>query len=72
MKATAAGAGRTVAQVIEDALRAAMAERGPNVGSDLPPLPTHGKGGTLPGVDLTNAGSLLDTLDEDEPLVARR
>lgn len=72
VKAKAARAGRTVAEVIEDALRAAMAQRTPGARSDLPPLPTAGERGTLPGVDLTSAASLLDTLDEGEPLVARR
>lgn len=72
VKARAARAGRTVAEVIEEALRAAMAERRPGARPDLPPLPTSGGGGTLPGVDLTSAASLLDTLDEDVALVARR
>lgn len=72
VKAKAARGNRTVAEVIEDALRAAMVERAPRATTELPPLPTGGSGGTLPGVDLTSTSNLLDTLDEDTPLVARR
>ena len=51
----------TVTSVIENALRAALAERG----DDEKPFvvePFHGTG-TLPGVDLLDSASLLDVME---------
>jgi hypothetical protein len=71
VKVRAAESGRTLGEVIEDAVRSALLPRasGP---SELPRLPTYGSGGTLPGVDISNNAALLDLMEEDLPLDARR
>jgi hypothetical protein len=66
-KAAAARSGRTLTQVIEDALRESLArarEMEPN--RDRPPLPTYRGRGLQAGVDLDSSASLLDLLDEDD------
>ena len=70
-KIVAARTGQTVAGVIEDALRATLApaDRPP---APLPPLPTFGTRGPLPGVDLTSNASTLSTMDDEVPVDARR
>jgi hypothetical protein len=62
-KSRAAETGRTVSAVIEDALREALRAR-PRAGAELPPLPTYGGSGTMPGVDLTSNAALRDLMDE--------
>jgi plasmid stability protein len=67
VKARAAREGRTVASVLEDAVRVGMrrpadAEARPFVNV------TSGRGGVMPGVDLSNNASLSDLLDADTPL----
>ena len=57
MKTRAAATGRTVASIIEDAIRMAPSER-TSVPEPLSPLPVHGGSGTLPGVDLTNSAEV--------------
>ncbi len=62
VKTVAARSGRTVSDVIDDALRAAIQRR------QAPPtrrldLPTHAGGGLQPGVDLDDSADLLDRLD---------
>jgi len=71
-KTRAAETGRTVAQVIEDALRVAMAGRRQEGPKRLPALPVYGGSGTLPGVDLSSNAALVDTLDEDASVDALR
>ncbi len=66
-KAAAASSGRTVGQVIEDALRFAL-NRGPTTAAKVAPLPTFGEGGVLPGIDLNDMASVRDLLDEGVPL----
>jgi hypothetical protein len=62
-KERAARTGRTLGQVVEDALRVsfsrsqAAAERGPVE------LPTFHGGGLQPGVDLDDSASLLDLME---------
>ena len=60
----AALARRTLRELIEEALRAVLAAETarPAAGFDLPVSKT--RGGTLPGVDLTNNAVLLDLMDE--------
>lgn len=58
--------GRTVRQVVEYALRAALAGRSESP-QDIAPLPSYGGSGVLPGVDPSNATVLRDVLD-DTPL----
>jgi hypothetical protein len=55
--------GRTLTEVIEDALRVALA---PDEGRAEPKpvrLPTFGSGGILPGVDLDDTAALLDLME---------
>ena len=72
VKARATRSGRTVAEVIEDALRTAMTDRAAEAGDTLPPLPTYGGSGVLPGIDLANNAGLLDAIEADSGLSARR
>jgi hypothetical protein len=66
-KAQAARSARTVSQVIEDAVRAALrAEH--EAPERIDPLPTFGRGGVLPGVDLADRSALLDAMDAASPL----
>ena len=62
-KRVAHATGRTLTAVIEDALRAALAQRrsGPKRGRVR--LPTFNGGGLLPGVDLDDSASLLDAME---------
>lgn len=71
VKARAAASGRTVGDVIEDALRHALRDRD-RQDDDLPPLPTFGAGGTLPGVDLADGAALRDLMDAGEDVDALR
>ena len=70
-KASAARSGRTVGELIEDAVRAALrAEAGP--AAPVRALPTFGHGGVLPGVDLEDRSAVADLLDGGRPLDALR
>jgi plasmid stability protein len=71
VKVKAAQTGRPVGAVIEDAIRASLAQ-GTRPKAAVAPLPTFGGGGVMPGVDLTDEASLRDLLDEATPLDARR
>jgi hypothetical protein len=71
VKTRAAATGRTVGEVIEDAVRAALRAR-PEGPSELPPLPVFGGSGVLPGVDLASNVALRDLLDEGTGLDALR
>jgi len=62
-KQLAARTGRTLTAVIEDALRAALARSRPARGRERIELPTFGRGGPLPGVDLDASAALLDVMD---------
>jgi hypothetical protein len=71
VKATAARSGRTVAAVLEDAVR-----RGLHVRADadtaryvLTPL---GKGGVRSGVDLSSSAAIAEAMDEDVSIDALR
>lgn len=63
VKRLAAETDRTLTRVIEDALRAAVARRAQP--SDERPfrIPTFGRGGVRPGVDLDNSAALLDVME---------
>jgi len=71
VKARAARSGRTVAGIIEDALRAQLAANAAPA-STLPTLPVFGGSGVMPGADLESNAALRSTMDEDVPLDARR
>jgi hypothetical protein len=64
-KAEAARSGRTLAQVIEDALRETFGRR---TGAARVPgrLPTHA-GGPLPGVNLDSWANLLESMEDGAP-----
>lgn len=70
-KARAAEGGRTVSELIEDAVRVALlppaAERRP-----ARPLPVFGGSGVMPGVDLSDNAALRALMDEDVALDALR
>ena len=63
-KRRAVETGRTLTQVIEDALRAALARAGPEAIEEPAQLPAYGRGGVLPGVDLEDTAALLDWMEE--------
>jgi hypothetical protein len=60
-KTRAALSGRTLNQLVEDALREAFARR--EGGTDRPPLPVHHGGHLAPGVDLDDSDALLELMD---------
>lgn len=70
-KARAAQTGRTVSEVIEDAVRDALKPR--RAGErEAPPLPVFGGTGVLEGVDLGSSASLRDVMDAAEATDALR
>lgn len=71
VKARAAEEGRSVGELITDAVRAALAGPAP-AEVDLPPLPTYEGSETLPGVDLASAAALREVMDDDEHVDALR
>jgi plasmid stability protein len=71
-KIKAARTGRTVAEIIEDALRVSLATPDQLTAVPPPPLPTFGKRGPLPGVDLTANAAMLSAMDDEVPADARR
>lgn len=70
VKARAARSGRTVGEIIEDAVRVALQREPP--GSTLLPLPTYGGSGVMPGVDLASTVALADAMDQGMPADALR
>jgi hypothetical protein len=67
VKARAAREGRTVASVLEDAVRVGMRRPADAEAKRFVP-PTFGSGGLMPGVDLSDNSALSDFLDADTPL----
>lgn len=67
VKARAAREGRTVASVLEDAVRVGMRRPADAEARPFVPL-TFGSGGLMPGVDLSDNASLSELLDADTPL----
>jgi plasmid stability protein len=72
LKARAGASGRTVGDLIEDAVRDSLRARGASERVELPPLPVSGGGGLMPGVDLDDNAGLRELMDEGIPLHARR
>lgn len=66
-KVIAARSGRTLSDVVEDALREARARRATTPGSRELELKTFDGGGTRAGVDLNSNAALLDLMDRDAP-----
>lgn len=67
VKADAARSGRTVGQLIEDAVRAAL-DRRVDVAEVVPDLPVYGGSGVLGGVDLSSGAALRDLMESDGSL----
>lgn len=65
-KAVAARTGRTLSEVVEDALREVQAQRAAGAEAGAFKLHTFDGGGTLPGVDLNSNSALLDLIADDE------
>lgn len=66
-KAIAARSGRSLSQMVEDALREVQAQRGAATGPGEFELHTFDGGGTLPGVDLNSNVALLDLMERGAP-----
>lgn len=62
VKERAARSGRTVGELIEDAIRQSVATL-PPAPKQLTPLPVFGGGGVLPGVDLSSNQAVRDIMD---------
>jgi hypothetical protein len=63
LKARAGATGRTVSELVEDAIRDALVVRESSV--ERPELPVSvRRGGTMPGVDLYDNAALLAIMDE--------
>ncbi|MGI8847370.1 MAG: type II toxin-antitoxin system VapB family antitoxin [Candidatus Dormibacteria bacterium] len=64
-KATAGRTGRTLTQVMEDALRESLGRRNePRNPLSEADIPTFAGSGLQPGVDLDNTASLLELMNE--------
>jgi hypothetical protein len=64
-KVHAARTGRTLTALIEDALRAALAQGRASRGRERIELPAFGAGGLLPGVDLDDSAALIDAMERE-------
>ncbi len=62
-KEAAAKSGRTLTAVIEDALRQSLSRNDAAAKHRPVRLPSSGKGGLRPGVNLDSAAELLDIMD---------
>ncbi len=62
-KRRAADEGRTLGDLITEALRARLAQRPGKEAKPFEPV-TFGEGGTLPGIDITNNAAVRDAMDE--------
>lgn len=71
IKVRAARIGRPIGAVIEDAIRTSLAASPDEPSRKLRPLPTFGKGGTMPGVDLADNAAMLDLMEEHAAVDAR-
>lgn len=64
-KTQAARSGRTLAAVVEDALRSSLARRDMHQRPKSVKLPTFPGGSPRAGVDLDDSSALLDLMDSD-------
>lgn len=71
-KRRAAASGRTLASIVEDALRQAFSGAVATQEREPFRLVTFGGEQMRPGVDLDDSAGLLELLEEDEPLGRRR
>jgi hypothetical protein len=65
-KQVAARTGRSLTDVVEDALRESLHRRHRSARRDIE-LPVFGEDGLQPGVDLDDSAALLELMDEDDP-----
>lgn len=65
-KARAARSGRTLGQVVADALRASFARPAASGGEPAPRIVTFRGGGLQPGVDLDDSAALLDHMERTD------
>jgi hypothetical protein len=65
-KQVAMRTGRTLAAVVEDALRESLHRRH-HTARRAVSLPVFGEGGVQPGVDLDDGAALLDLMERDDP-----
>lgn len=72
VKAMAARSGRTVASVLEDAVRRGLAVTGDNAGRPRFVVNPGGRGGLQPGVDLSSNAAVAEALDRGVSLDALR
>jgi hypothetical protein len=70
VKHVADRSGRTIGQVIEDAIQLAFRPSG--IDGSIAMLPVFGGSGMMPGVDLTSNRSVAEAMDEGVPLDALR
>ena len=66
----AARSGRTVGEIIEDAVRQALQR--PAATRPPEPLPTFRGSGVMPGIDLTSNAALREAMDQDTAADAQR
>ena len=65
-KAVAAASGRTLTELVEDALRETLARRRAGAGRKRLILRTFKGNGLRPGVDLDDSAALLDLMDRSD------
>jgi hypothetical protein len=63
IKSAAAESGRTMTEVVEDAVRESLARRRSNGRRERVALPVFHGTGLLPGVDLDDSAALLDIME---------
>ena len=63
LKARAASTGRTMSSLVEEAVRQMLTREAAPRKRKRIRLPTGGRGGTLPGIDLDDNAALLDVMD---------
>jgi hypothetical protein len=68
-KQVAARTGRSLTDVVEDALRESLHRRHRTARRAVE-LPVFGEEGLQPGVDLDDSAALLDLMDQDDPAAA--
>jgi Ribbon-helix-helix protein, copG family len=66
VKTQAAQTGRTIGEVIEEALRSARHRRQAAASTSVPALPVISVGGLQPGVDLDDSAALLDLMEGND------
>ena len=68
VKKLAAGSGKTLTSIIEDALREVVARRRGDTPRKRIRFPTDGRGGLMPGVNLDDSINLIEIMeDPDDP-----